>query len=156
MEVILVRHAKSAHDYSKWKTDDIRPLASKGRSRQAKTSKGMLEQGITYSHIWVSPFLRAQQTLEIIQSTFGTSIEPEVVDELRVWGDPRLVQGMILDFARNNPDSKLLIVGHNPNISSMAEIMTGEYISMSTSDVVRMNVAETSTLIEYLPREDLY
>lgn len=156
MDIILVRHAKSAHDYSRWKTDDIRPLSPIGTERQTKSSLGMQREGLAFDMIWVSPFLRAQQTLEIIQNTYDSDLEPEIVDELQVWGDPSLVKDMLDDHASNHPDSKLLIVGHNPNISNLIELLTGEHIYMKTSDVVMISKKSEWELVTYFPRKRLY
>ena len=68
MEIIIVRHAKSAHDYTRWPTDSVRPLSDIGIRRQNKCSKGMNSKNISFNTIWVSPFTRALQTLEIIQN----------------------------------------------------------------------------------------
>lgn len=156
MEVIMVRHAKSAHDYSKWKTDSIRPLSAKGRERQLRTSTGMKAKGIVFDTIWVSPYLRARQTLGIIQETYGLRGETVVVDELKVWGDPEKVYQQVERLFSSHPDTKLLIVGHNPNLSSLVELFTGKRIDMSTSDVVIVNKVDNWSLKTYFPREELY
>ena len=156
MKIILVRHAKSAHDYTRWKTDGIRPLSDVGRNRQMKTSRGMKERGLEFDTIWVSPFLRARQTLDIILDTFDSDISPLIVDELQVWGDPELVMDKLNDFAQLNPSSNLLLVGHNPNISTLVELLTDERIDMSTSDVVVITKNGGWQLESYFPRNTLY
>jgi len=138
MDIILVRHAKSAHDSTKWKTDAIRPLAAKGRERQYLAARGMQVLGIEYDTIWVSPFLRAQQTLEIIQEVYQTTIDPEIVDDLKVWGQPAKIRDLLDQTYQRLPEISLLLVGHNPNISNLIRLLTGELIEIRTSDIAHV------------------
>jgi len=156
MDIYLVRHGKSAHDPQKWRTDAERPLSAKGTTRQHAVARGMVRQGIHYDHVWVSPFLRAQQTLEVIQQEFGTEIEPVIVEQLEVWGDPRVVKSRLDDLANQSPSINLLVVGHNPNLSDLVWHLTNQHLNLSTSDIVHIRSTSSGyDLVAYYPRDDL-
>lgn len=139
MEVFLLRHAKSAYDWQRWPTDDVRPLSPKGRSRQERVGRGLKNLGILFDEIWCSPYTRARETLEITKTQLELEISPLIDSDLVVWGDPSIVVDKILTKSMSN-HTTLLVVGHNPNISDVAHKLTGEDYYMKTSDVVRITI----------------
>ena len=91
MEILLVRHAKSFYDWAKYPTDAERPLSEKGRKRQISVAEGMKKLHLTFDLAWVSPYKRAQETLQIIQEIMGNYVPINVVNELVPGGDEELV-----------------------------------------------------------------
>jgi phosphohistidine phosphatase len=156
MEIFLVRHAKSDYDWDRWPTDDVRPLSKKGRERQTKVAEGMKNFGWEFEEVWVSPYIRARQTLEIILKTFSIKPLISVKDELVVWGDPKIVKRQLFEKAKDNPSLKLLIIGHNPNISSVVEELTNELVEMKTSDLFYIEINNDKVIrYKYYPRRVL-
>ena len=157
MEIIIVRHAKSAHDYTRWPTDSVRPLSDIGIRRQNECSKGMYSKNISFNTIWVSPFTRALQTLEIIQNNYQTDITPIIKNSLEVWGEPSDVRQEIQDWYSISPTDKLLIVGHNPNLSDLVYLLTKHNLYLKTSEVVQITYnGEYFLFKNHLTRSQLY
>ena len=158
MDVLLVRHAKSDYDWQKWPTDNVRPLSKIGVNRQHKVAQGMVKFGLIYDAVWVSPYVRAQETLQIIQSYQEKYIEPKIVNELRVAGDPEKVLSLLFEQNKDTPNQRLLLVGHNPNMTNLLELIIndGSYIEMRTSDLAHCKITDNhSELIKFYSRNDL-
>ena len=159
MKIILVRHAKSDYDWSKWPTDSVRPLSPKGIERQHKVAKGMLREGLTFDEIWVSPYKRARQTLEIIQEYQGDDVEVHIDRNLPPHGDPDKTYDKLREEYKNHPEKNLLLVGHNPNMSSLLELLADsrDTPEMNTSDVAVCEMdKKSSKLVKFYPRKELY
>ena len=158
MEVLLVRHAKSYYDWDKYPTDTERPLSKKGQERQEKVSQGMKRLHLTFDLVWVSPLRRARETLDIIQKFQKEIISPIVVAELVPGGDEDRVLAMLKEQSIKTPDVRLLVVGHNPLLSLLLELLdsSSNIADMRTSDVAHCLITEQgSELIKYYSREDL-
>lgn len=92
--------------------------------------------GVRYHQAWVSPLTRAQQTLEIIQDAQDNPAPVKVVEELAVFGDPDTVYDLLEEHYKKDPNSKLLLVGHNPNMTELVELLASEEVpEMRTSDM---------------------
>lgn len=156
MEIFLVRHAKSDYDWDRWPTDEVRPLSEKGRKRQDLVAQGMKRQGFKFDEIWCSPYQRARETLEIIQKYISSEVEPRLLSELVVWGDPSKVIRMIRKRYEQEPDLRLLLVGHNPNMSSVLQVLSGKHIEMRTSDLAWLRISEEEVeLVKFFERAEL-
>ena len=158
MDLYLLRHAKSDHDSSKWKTDGERPLSKKGILRQNLCSVTMKKLGIAIEKAWVSPYIRAKQTFEIVQNVMKLKCVVEFKPELVAFGNPdKIITQLIIEF-ENNPEISLLLVGHNPLLSELLAIIVGDSnIDMKTSEVAWIKFTEvgSSKLMKYYNRDEL-
>src|SRR5215468_11248362 len=117
----LLRHAKSS-----WKTpslpDQDRPLATRGVNDAPLMGKAMAERGIDPDLVLCSSARRTRDTLALVLPEL--KVEPEVVyrDELY---HPSPVE--MLRILREVPPSasRLMIVGHNPEIQAFALDLVG-------------------------------
>ena len=158
MEVFLVRHAKSYYDWDKYPTDAERPLSKKGTERQEKVAKGMKRNKLTFDLVWVSPYRRARETLEIIQKYQEEIITPIIIKDLVPGGDEDEVLSLLQEQAIKTPDVRLLVVGHNPLLSLLLELLdsSSNVADMRTSDVAHCLITEQgSSLIKYYSRDVL-
>ena len=159
MKVILVRHAKSDYDWVRWPSDSVRPLSEKGKLRQIKVAKGIIQKNIRFDECWVSPYTRAQQTLEIIQQYQPNDVPVKINKELPPFGDPETVLEQIRKESLAYPSKTILLVGHNPNMSELLELLSGtpNVPEMRTSDVAICEInGEETKLIKYYSRSELY
>ncbi len=79
---IFVRHGESQANAQKRIAKPDSPLTEKGKQQAQKTASELINKKIT--KILCSPFLRAQQTAEIIASELGIPIDHiQVIDELQ-------------------------------------------------------------------------
>ena len=158
MEVLLVRHAKSFYDWDKYPTDAERPLSKKGKEREEKVAKGMKRNKLSFDLVWVSPFRRARETLDIIQKYQKEIISPIIVPDLVPGGDEDKILALLKEQAIKTPNLRLLVVGHNPLLSLLLELIDSSSIDldMRTSDVAHCLITEKSSeLIKYYSRKDL-
>ena len=162
MKVILVRHAKSAYDWNRWPIDSMRPLSGKGITRQHKVAKGMVRENLHFEKVWVSPYIRAQETLDIILKYYRVNVKLAIIKELTPSGSSvKLLEQLQEVSTPNNQDTSILIVGHDPTLSELLELICGpekEYIpNMRTSDVAVCEVVANETrLLRFYPRAELY
>ena len=126
MQVLLVRHAIAVErDSAGYQDDRARPLTPEGRARMKEAAKG-LKQLFSPQEILTSPLLRARQTAEILQDTFGV---PVIQMDALGRGDH---EGTLRQLS--GPDStRTALVGHEPWMSELLSYMlTGDSCSVSS------------------------
>jgi phosphohistidine phosphatase len=120
-KLLVARHAEAVRDYD----DFNRNLSVKGYQQAIFVGKQLHHQGFTIDEIWASESVRTLTTAELIaQQVHFDANKINYSKELynasvRVW----------LQYIRQNfqPSSNcILIVGHNPHISYLIELLTGE------------------------------
>jgi phosphohistidine phosphatase len=134
--VFLVRHAKSS-----WKDaslDDIdRPLNKRGIRDAPFMAKLLKGRGVVPDRLFSSTAKRAQTTAEF----FADQLEiPKSEIELREEIYEAFPEDL-LDFIRTLPDniSTVLIFGHNPAFTTLANQFSQEYIAnIPTCGIVRI------------------
>ncbi len=119
IELYLIRHGLAGQlgDYD---NDDARPLTDDGKRKTKQVAKRLVELGITVDLMLTSPLVRAQQTADILKDA-GLSKSLEVADYLAT-GD---IDDWLTWFKGwRSPDKSLALVGHEPTLSSWAELLT--------------------------------
>jgi phosphohistidine phosphatase len=156
LHIYLVRHAESDHSL-RWGSDEARPLSDIGKRQQMKAAKKFRVLGINYDEAWVSPFLRAKQTLDIIQSSREEPAPQKEVFNLEVHGDPQKIYQKLSQEFKKYPKKRLLLVGHNPNISNLLHMLVKNHQRrMKTSEVAWIIWDQGSiSLKEYFDKETL-
>jgi phosphohistidine phosphatase len=126
-DIYLVRHGL-AGQFGDYEDDAVRPLTEEGQKKTRKVAQRLLDLGVTFDRIYTSPYQRALQTAQILQtqiaqagglgSTTEPGVELEIEDVLQPEGD-RLV--MIDRLARVRAAGlRVAIVGHEPDLSHLA------------------------------------
>lgn len=114
--LILLRHAKAANpdDYA---TDIERPLTPRGRRDAAAAGAWLRRAGLTPDAVLCSTAVRTRQTL----AELGVGDIP-VVYEQRIYAGPATDT---LELVRQVEASvsTLLLVGHNPTISELSDML---------------------------------
>lgn len=137
LELYLLRHA-DAGDPMTWLGDDAeRPLSSKGR-RQAKRLGGLLA-GIKLRPdvILTSPKLRAADTAKIVGK--AVSVKPKKDDRLGASIELGDLAGLL---AGNQEARRVLLVGHDPDFSTLASSLTGAAIELKKGAIARIDVGD--------------
>ncbi|TDE16579.1 SixA phosphatase family protein [Dyadobacter psychrotolerans] len=159
--LILVRHA-TAEDHSFRVKDFDRELVSKGLSESAIMGRWLVEKNIKPDHFVTSPASRAYKTAEIVADQFHLDIsEIELVSDIYD-GGPKAYLSAVNRTAENT--EKLILFGHNPDISYFGEYLSGKNIgSMKKAGMVILEFedlkweeisAKTATFISYItPKE---
>ena len=137
VELYLLRHA-DAGDPLAWAGDDAeRPLSEKGR-RQAKRL-GSLLAGIKLRPdiILTSPKLRAADTAKIVGT--AVSVKPQKDDRL---GSSVELGDLASLLAGNLGARRVVLVGHDPDFSTLASSLTGAAIELKKGAIARIDLGD--------------
>lgn len=121
----IVRHAKSS-----WKqpglSDFERPLNPRGRKAAPEMGKRLKKRRVMPDRVFTSPAVRAAATARAVCEKLGYR-EDRIAEDERIYDAD---VGTLLDVVRATADdaASLMIFGHNPGSTELAELLTGEAI----------------------------
>lgn len=117
--IVLLRHAKA--DWPEV-ADHERPLAERGRLEAPAAGEWLAGQGITPQLTLCSTATRTRETWKLVVAHLAQ--RPKTVYEDRLYEAP---PGQIIEVVNEVPDEvrDLLIVGHNPGMQSVADVLAG-------------------------------
>ena len=129
-EIYVLRHAKSSWDNSNL-SDFERPLADRGISDAKKMSKFLKDMNIKIDKVLCSNAIRAKETFDLTADGFNFEIDKATYSDKLYFGDTTtIIQDLKeLEESLNN----ILIVGHNPTLHYLVEILTNESINRFTT-----------------------
>jgi len=119
MKLYLVRHA-IAEDANGSEGDSLRPLTEKGREKMRRIADGIKELGVFPDLIVSSPYIRASQTASVLAKELGYKEEIAYSDFLMPMAEP---DDMIGEINEKFSVEELMLVGHEPNLSSLASVL---------------------------------
>ena len=114
MKLFLLRHGEAQFDFS---DDKKRSLTDFGCRQAEKVADAKL---LDVKYAFVSPYLRAQQTWEIVNSS--KTVHVITSDLLQPEGS---IDKLIYEL-QQVVSNDILLVGHNPLLSNLLEILTGD------------------------------
>ena len=126
--------------------DETRQLTEHGRWEAKRTALWLKTQVNHFDKVYVSPYLRAQQTKSIIVDMHAESVKTEVLQELTPGGDASRCMDYIL--AKVDPKAvkdeeavhNLLCVSHMPLVSYLIGEFTGYTPIMATAGVAKIKI----------------
>jgi len=126
--VLLLRHAKSS-----WKHPDLgdhdRPLNKRGKGDAPLMGRLLKREDLVPDIIISSTSLRARATAEAVAK--ASSYDGEIVLNKSLYAaGPEAYLGVI--HALSDEYVRVLIVGHNPGLEELVELLTGEIHLMPT------------------------
>ncbi|WP_058912832.1 phosphohistidine phosphatase SixA [Entomohabitans teleogrylli] len=110
MQVLIMRHGDAALDAA---SDAVRPLTQHGRDESHQMAIWLKGQQVDVERVLVSPYLRAEQTLDVLRETLALPAQEEVLPELTPCGDIGLVGAYLHTLAQQGVAS-VLVVSHLP------------------------------------------
>lgn len=126
--LLLMRHAKSS-----WKDDKLsdheRPLKNRGIKEAKRIAKEIKKNNLIPDLILSSTAIRAKQTAEIIIEKLDIQGPVKYSDELYMAEPQDFVN--VLNTVSNDHDI-VMIVGHNPGLEALMQILDGEIESLPT------------------------
>ncbi|MCU0480130.1 MAG: phosphohistidine phosphatase SixA [Anaerolineae bacterium] len=135
MQLYFLRHGE-AEDYS---ADDYnRALTPTGRNRLQIAAKTIHQLSLKLDHIYTSPRIRAHQTAQIVGTELG--IEPTVTELLNYGFNQVALAELINPYA---DDARLMLVGHEPTLSSVIAHITGGRVDMKRGGLARVDVPKS-------------
>lgn len=122
MQVVIMRHGEAALEAA---SDSARPLTECGCDESVHMAAWLKARAINIQRVLVSPYLRAQQTLDKVRQTLTLPDEIEVLKELTPGGDPSAVAHELQALAAEGVTG-VLVVSHLPLVGYLvAELCPG-------------------------------
>ncbi len=119
MEIYLCRHGQ-AEAYAG--SDKERALTEQGRIDNLKVGRQFISYEPTIDLALCSPYLRAQQTAEDLQSILG-SLRFNESESLLPEGDVGKLLSLLDDLAETSNVESVLLIGHNPLFSDLFSLL---------------------------------
>lgn len=135
----LFRHGLAVPPGTQGIADDDRPLTSKGERRVRQVARSLKRLGLKPEVIVSSPLPRARKTAEIAAGVLDLAYRLEEADVLR----PSSMPEDIRDWLAGRAESRLMLVGHNPNLSELLTLLT---TGVSTPPLVEIRKAGVAAL----------
>jgi phosphohistidine phosphatase len=126
-----MRHAKSS-----WKDasmdDRARPLSKRGEKDAPRMGKHLLEKHLVPEIILASPAKRTLDTAQLVAEKSEFEGEIRQIESLYM-GEP---QAYLEELARlDNRYNTVLVIGHNPGLESLLQILADTMESLPTASV---------------------
>lgn len=134
-KLYLLRHAQASSQSEK---DFDRPLTPEGERVVRHLAKFLEDKEIEIDRILSSSAIRAMATANILAENLGVVVKP--VDELY---EASARTFLVTINGIEEKYGKVLIVGHNPTITYLAEYLTNEAFQFETAGLVEMTLSET-------------
>ncbi|GGX78574.1 SixA phosphatase family protein [Streptomyces minutiscleroticus] len=117
--IVLFRHAKA--DWPQV-ADHERPLADRGRKDAAVAGRRLADTGIPFDLALCSTATRTRETWKLAVQEFPQ--RPKTVYEERIY---EATPGELIALLNEMPDDvqNVVLIGHNPGIQGLAEIIPG-------------------------------
>jgi len=119
MKLYLVRHA-IAEALTNQEDDSLRPLTEKGCEKMKRIAQALKELGVQPDLIVSSPYVRASQTASILAKELNYKEELAYNDFLVPMAEP---DDMIGEINEKISVDELMLVGHEPNLSSLVSVL---------------------------------
>lgn len=145
----MIRHAKSS-----WKDIDAsdfeRGLTKKGRKHIETIGSYLKLRGVLPDHILSSCAVRTQETADLLAKKLEYDGQTEYLQELYFTDTETLKEILLM---QDDTFDTVFVIGHNPQITDMANMLIDEHISkIPTMGVVAINF-ETDSWNELMHTE---
>jgi phosphohistidine phosphatase len=134
--LLLMRHAKSS-----WKdpdlTDHERPLNKRGKRDAPLMGELLKSEGLVPDVIYCSTAKRARKTIGAVIESTGYTGKIEYMDTLYM-AEPYA----LIDILKSLPRKidMVMLVGHNPGLEGVLQILSGEIEALQTSAVAQIKL----------------
>ena len=136
MELYLLRHGH-ANAYAQ--SDALRELSDRGREEVRSTITASKEALASLEAVWVSPYLRAQQTWQEAKMLLPGA--PLVITEPAITPDGQVAN--VIKRLEQSGITRLLLVTHQPFVGGLLETLcgceSGRY-SMGTANIAAISL----------------
>ncbi|MET6678648.1 phosphohistidine phosphatase SixA [Citrobacter amalonaticus] len=133
MQVFIMRHGDAALDAA---SDSVRPLTPCGCDESRLMANWLKGQKVDIERVLVSPFLRAEQTLDVVGGCMNLPGNVDVLPELTPCGDVGLVSAWLQALA-NEGVATVLVISHLPLVGYLvSELCPGETPPMFTTSAI--------------------
>lgn len=122
MDIYIIRHAIAVDEGAPGYEDDSqRPLTDKGRKKMRQIAKGLRSLGVEFDLILSSPYVRTQETAEIVADVFKIKKKVAFTENLIPMGEPEL---LIAELNEKDSVQSIALIGHEPQLSNLVGLLT--------------------------------
>jgi phosphohistidine phosphatase len=133
MQLYFLRHGEA--DWPGWtKPDDERPLTDFGKKEVRQVAKFLNRLKVKPDLIVTSPLPRALQTAEVAAEQLKTKLRQDEALE------PGFGISELSTVLKRHRSKVLMLVGHEPDFSSVISALTGGFIKMSKAGVALVDI----------------
>ena len=133
MQLYFLRHGEA--DWPGWtKPDDERPLTDFGKKEVRQVAKFLNRLNVKPDLVVTSPLPRALQTAEIAAEQLKTKLRQDEALE------PGFGISELSTVLKRHRSKVLMLVGHEPDFSSVISALTGGFIKMSKAGVALIDI----------------
>jgi phosphohistidine phosphatase len=134
--LLLLRHAKSS-----WKQPELadhdRPLNKRGQRDAPRMGRLLKKENLTPDLIVSSTAKRAHDTAEVVAETSGYEDEVDFRPELYM-AEPETYLGLLKSLSDDY--QSVMLVGHNPGLEELLELLTGESETLPTAALAEIQL----------------
>lgn len=156
VNLVIMRHGDAEPQSSQ---DSQRQLTAKGRADVTLMAQWAATNYQPFDYILYSPFVRTQQTAELMRLAQLTTPITETLAELVPEGDCNQVQLYIDVLLQQKPDARILLVSHMPLVSFLVETFgcVGQTPIFETAALVSLyyEVGNCGAILERMTVSDL-
>jgi len=135
--IYILRHGKAEESYDK--ADFERELIDKGERKTKKIAKYLSTKNLSIDLVLVSLAARTQQTADIIREDLSISKKKIQLEKALYLASLNSILEVI--YAIPDHIENIILVGHNPGVSSLATYLSGEEVDwMPTSAVAAIEL----------------
>jgi phosphohistidine phosphatase len=133
MQLYFLRHGEA--DWPDWtKPDDERPLTDFGKKEVRQVAKFLNRLKVKPDLIVTSPLPRALQTAEVAAEQLKTKLRQDEALE------PGFGISELNTVLKRHRSKVLMLVGHEPDFSSVISALTGGFLKMSKAGVALIDI----------------
>ncbi|MDI9469362.1 MAG: histidine phosphatase family protein [Bacillota bacterium] len=146
-KLYLLRHAKSSWD-NPLLSDYDRPLNSRGRRQARAMGRFFREQAFEIDGILCSSALRTRQTLDLLLESYAYKGDIAYRDEIYASS-----VSILINLIQQTELNSLLLIGHNPEIESLAANLSGQVLIMPTCQLAVIDMENGNLELFTRPEE---
>lgn len=133
MQLYFLRHGEA--DWPNWsKPDDERPLTDFGKKEVRQVGRFLNRLKVRPDLVVTSPLPRALQTAEIAAEQLKTKLSEDEALE------PGFGISELSTVLKRHRSKVLMLVGHEPDFSSVISALTGGFVKMSKAGVALIDI----------------
>ena len=134
--LLIMRHAKSSWDESGLHDHD-RPLNKRGKVNAPRMGRLLRELDMVPDLIMTSSARRARDTAEAVADQSGYEGEAKVVEDLYAAPPEAYLEAL---EAVDDSYARILVIGHNPGLEELLEMLTSEREALPTAAIARVDL----------------
>lgn len=144
MRIFVMRHGQAQAMAS---SDKSRELTQYGQCEADKMASWLFHQKLSFDAIYVSPYIRAQQTAKIVKEHLATSAALTTLDFITPEDSALQMHDFIDGTFIDSSQARVLIVSHMPLVSYLiAEFTQGEQAPLFQTAAIAEIEYDTNTL----------